>query len=104
MDQNPELPRTNEYGEAVTGISAEAFRGHELKSVIIPEGYDYIGDYAFADVQGPLEITLPRSISNISDNCFENSNVTIYGYNDSYAESYARNNKIKFLVIFEWEL
>ena len=103
-DEIPELPRTNEFSEPVSGVAADAFRGKAIRSLIIPDGYTVLGDHSFADLQGPLEITLPRSVADISADCFENSDVTIYGYNDSYAEDYARSHKIKFLVIFEWEL
>lgn len=103
FDQNPELPMFNEYNEPIAGIADEAFKGRDIVSVTIPEGYETIGDYSFSDIPS-LEITLPRSVSYIGDHCFDGSNVTINGYNGSYAEEYARNHKIKFLVIFEWEL
>lgn len=104
IDPAPEMPRYNEYGEFVTGIADEAFRGIEITSITIPEGYESIGELAFADDPVSLEITLPRSISSIGENCFENTTAVIYGYNGSYAEDYARKHKIKFLIIYEWEL
>lgn len=100
----PDLPRTNDYGEFVSGVADEAFRGLEISSISIPSGYQVIGDLSFADDPVPLEITIPRSVISISDDCFEGTEVTICGYNGSYAEDYARSHKIKFLVIFEWEL
>ena len=103
IEQDPELPIFNEYNEHVTGIADEAFKNNDIISVTIPDGYETIGDYSFSDIPS-LEISIPRSVSFIGDHCFDGSNVTINGYNGSYAEEYARNHSIKFLVIFEWEL
>ena len=105
FDENPELPVLSEYNEPVTGIADEAFKGNQtIKSVSIPEGYKTIGAYSFSEFSSALEISLPRSLSYIDDHCFDGTEVIIHGYNGSYAEEYARNHKIKFLVIFEWEL
>lgn len=104
IERVPELPRFNDYGEFVSGIADEAFRYAEISSITVPEGYETIGNLCFADNPVPMEITLPRSVVSIGDDCFEGSEVVIYGYNGSYAEEYARQHKIKFLVIFEWEL
>lgn len=102
-DAEPEMPEINDYNEIVSGIADEAFKGLNISSVIIPDGYEMIGDYSFADDPLDLTITLPRSVVSIGDHCFEGSNVTIKGYNGSYAEDYARSHRIKFLIIFEWE-
>lgn len=101
---NPDMPRVNEYSEFVYGIADDAFNGVALEKIVIPEGYERIGNYSFANNPSALDITIPRSISFIGENCFEGSNVVIRGYNGSYAEEYARNHRIKFLVIHEWEL
>ena len=103
FEQNPQLPMFNEYNEPVSGIADEAFKGKDIVSVEIPDGYESIGENSFSDISS-LEITIPRSVTSIGEHCFEGSNVIIHGYNGSYAEEYARNHKIKFLVIFEWEL
>ena len=103
FEQNPELPMFNDYNEPVSGIADEAFKGKDIVSLVIPDGYESIGENSFSDISS-LEITIPRSVTSIGEHCFEGSTVTIYGYNGSYAEEYARNHKIKFLVIFEWEL
>ena len=102
-DLTPDLPRVNEYGEFVTGIADEVFNGIEISSIEIPEGFESIGSLSFANDPLPLEITIARSVTNIADNCFSGSDVVIHGYNKSYAETYAREHKIKFLVILEWE-
>lgn len=103
-DSEPELPRMNEYMEFVSGIADDAFNGKDIISITIPEGYETIGNYSFANDPSPLDITIPRSVNNIGDNCFQGSDVTIHGYIDSYAEEYARLHRIKFIVIHEWEL
>ena len=88
----------------VTGIADEAFEGIEISSIIIPEGYETIGNLSFANDPVPLEITIGRSVNEIADNCFSGTETVIHGYIGSYAEEYARQHKIKFLVILEWEL
>ena len=103
-DSEPNLPRMNEYLEFVAGIADYAFRGKDIRLITIPEGYETIGDFSFADDPSPLEITIPRSVNSIGDECFSGSNVTIHGYSGSYAEEYARSHRIKFLIIHEWEL
>ena len=103
MERIPELPRMNDYDEYVAGIADEAFKGLEITSITIPEGYETIGNQSFANDPVPLEITVPRSVISIGNDCFEGTDVVFYGYNGSYAEEYARSHKIKFLVIFEWD-
>ena len=104
FDRNPELPRTSEFLEFVTGISDDVFNGKEITEIIIPEGYESIGERAFANDPVRLEITIPRSVIQIGDSCFEGTDVVIHGYNGSYAEEFSRMHRIKFLVIHEWEL
>ncbi len=103
MERIPELPRMNDYDEYVAGIADEAFKGLEITAVTIPEGYETIGNQSFANDPVQLEITVPRSVISIGNDCFEGTDVVFYGYNGSYAEEYARSHKIKFLVIFEWD-
>ncbi|MBQ6342724.1 MAG: leucine-rich repeat domain-containing protein [Anaerolineaceae bacterium] len=100
----PELPRTNEFLEFVSGISDDVFNGKEVSEITIPEGYESIGERSFANDPVPLNITIPRSVTHIGDSCFEGSDVVIHGYNGSYAEEFSRTHRIKFLVIHEWEL
>ena len=104
MERELQLPRLDEYGEYVTGIADEAFKEIEISSVTIPEGYETIGELSFANNPAALEITIGRSVTDIADNCFSGTETVIHGYNGSYAEEYARQHKIKFLVILEWEL
>lgn len=103
-DPEPELPRMNEYLEFVTGIADDAFNGNDFRLIKIPEGYETIGNFSFANDPSPLEITIPRSVTGIGDDCFAGSDVTIHGYSGSFAEEYARSHRIKFLIIHEWEL
>lgn len=101
---DPELPRTNEYSEFVTGIADNAFSGKEIREIVIPEGYESIGKYSFANDPVSLDITIPRSVIEIGEKSFENTVVTIHGYSGSFAEEFAQKNHVKFLIIHEWEL
>ena len=58
-------------GKKVTGIGEMAFMGcKNLKSIIIPEGVEWISNHAFAGCSGLKSITMPDSITSISDAAF----------------------------------
>ena len=66
----------------------------------IPDGVTNIGFSAFAGRTGLTGITIPDSVTSIGESAFYNCpDLTIYGKSGSYAESYARNNKIAYEVI-----
>ena len=107
--------------ERVTYIGDYAFEYcHNLESVTIPEGVEYIGDYAFGDA-GFLEVTIPASVKYIGECAFgfiadfdysfleTKEGFTIYGYTNSDADVYARENGLAFVSLgevspFEYEL
>ena len=71
-----------------------------LKSVTIPGNVTEISDRAFAYCTALDEVTIPESVKTISDSAFNGStNVTIYGVAGSYAETFAKNNSIKFSAL-----
>lgn len=69
-----------------------------LESVVLEEGIKTIYNYAFSKCTSLKEVFIPESVTKIeSKNAFYNSeNVTIYGYKDSYAQKFAKENNIPF--------
>ena len=89
--------------DSVTSIGAHAFDNCEnLESIKIPNSVTTIKEYTFSYC-GPLEITIPRSVTTIEDNAFNYCWATIYGYKDSYAETFAQNHSFEFKEIQESE-
>jgi hypothetical protein len=93
----------------VTSIGKAAFHACEaLKSINIPESVTNIGDYAFFGT-GLTSITIPKGVTDIgyqSIGYFYNGSgnavkegFTIKGCKDSAAETYARENNIKFIAL-----
>ena len=110
-----EIPKSVEY------IGEYAFSGCDsLESITIPDSVIYIGDYAFqfcsnlTSITIPdnmikicdytcefcdnlQSITIPDSVTSIGKNAFSGcKKLTIKGYAGSYAETYAKANKIPF--------
>ncbi len=75
-------------GKMVTAIESAAFNRTNLKSVVIPDSVEYIGDQAFAECKQLLTVTMPDNLkyigsdvfmsSPIYDNC-QNDFVTVRG-------------------------
>lgn len=66
-----------------------------FKTIPIPNGVTEIGDYAFYDCDSLTEITLPESVTKIGYKPFD-SDVTLYVPKGSYAETWAKENGMKF--------
>ncbi|WP_353095847.1 leucine-rich repeat protein [Tissierella praeacuta] len=66
------LPKTNESGEEITKIGAEAFKGKELISVVIPDTVTDIGDQAF-NSNNIENLIIPDSVKNIGKGSFSNN-------------------------------
>lgn len=94
------LPKTLTY------IKGCAFWGcTSLESVVIPDGVSTIEEYAFAECYSLKSVTIPKSVTSIGRELFYDltSDITIYGYEGSYAQnyvnSYTDSNKLKFVAI-----
>ncbi len=88
--------------ETVETIAASAFEGAvSLKSVYMGELVTDIGDMAFASCSALTKATIEAQIVSFGFLVFDGTheNFTIYGYNDSSAQSYASENGHKFSVI-----
>ena len=58
-------------------------------------------DEGFKDCTELTEITIPASVRFFGENVFanHNDNLTIYGYKNSEAEKYAKDNNIRFVAL-----
>lgn len=85
-------------GYPIAGIGDYAFMSLPgLRTVTMPEAVVSIGEYAFAENPNLVSVRIPRACNSISDNAFANSqNVTIIGYADSFAKTYAETNGLRF--------
>lgn len=87
--------------ETITSIGDSAFRGcNQITKLVIPYGVTVIEDYVFYEMEELREVTLPRSLKEIKTKGFSYpEKVTIYGYADSYAKTYADTNSIAFVAL-----
>ncbi|MDD5924082.1 MAG: leucine-rich repeat domain-containing protein [Clostridia bacterium] len=83
----------------VTMICYSAFDGcTNLKNVKISDSVTSIEAWAFQRCTNLTSVTIPNSVTYISDASFSYcDNLTIYAYSGSYAETYAKENNIKFV-------
>ena len=80
-------------------IEAEAFRGDRIHQVIIPDGAEEIKEYAFADNDYLYFVSIPDSVREIAENAFYNDpNLCIICNDGSYAEQWAIDNGIEFML------
>lgn len=71
--------------------------GNKNTNYIIPDTVSTIGNYAFTGCQYLETVTIKHNILLIAETAFWNCNqLTICGYTNSYVESYAKTNNIKF--------
>ncbi len=84
--------------EGVATIGDGSFgTSRSLKSIIIPKGVESIGDGAFFNCSSLSLIEIPESVKEIGDETFSNCEfLTIIAPEGSYAEQYAKGNKINF--------
>jgi hypothetical protein len=85
----------------VTSIGDDAFSDCErLINVIIPNSVTSIGEDAFWGCENLISITIPTSVTSIGSVAFcWCANLTIYGYTGSYAETYAKECGIPFVIL-----
>jgi hypothetical protein len=92
-------------GYAVTGIGESAFEECEgITSVTIPAGVTSIDEYAFCG--SDITIIIPAGVTHIADNAFDGSVVGFYVAKGSYAEQYAQENQIGYVLIdasWQWK-
>lgn len=93
------------FEQGITRIAPGLMQGAtKLIEVVIPEGVTSIGSSAFSGCTGLTKVKIPDSVTEIGSYVFDGcSSLTIYGYSKSYAETYANNNNIPFIVLDDEE-
>ena len=79
--------------------TAEYYAGKNLTTVEFQSGIEYIGAGSFNQATALKNIVLPCTVSAISSKTFcaiNKSEAVIYGTKDTYAEAYAKEQKIPF--------
>ena len=75
-----------------------SYKGDE-EIVEIPEGVTEIGDEVFCNYSDLRNIFLPRSLVKIGDDVFRKyKKLTIHAPAGSYAETYAKENGLRFVA------
>lgn len=68
-------------------------------AVELPEGLSSIGEFAFYDCEYLQRVTVPTSVTSIGGFAFEHCPaLTIFGAEGSFAEAFARDNHIPFVI------
>ena len=90
----------------VTKIYDNAFRNcKNLESVEIGSGITTIPATVFMNCEKLSAVLIPESVTSIDVTAFTNCpNISIYGYKDSYAQQFAEENSINFVLIPEYEI
>ncbi len=89
-------------GKTVTCIGKKTFeKNFHITSVNIPDSVTRIGNYAFWNCTSLTSVTIPNSVTSIGWRVFYGcGQLTIYGSSFSYAEKYAKEQKIRFSTNF----
>lgn len=85
-------------GASVVAVADRAFENQtRLSSVVLPEGVETVGWFAFSGCVALSSVTLPDSVRSISYGAFLNCNsaITIFCSKDSYAARYAQSYGMK---------
>ena len=88
--------------DRVATINTQTFTScHSLRTVKIGTGVRSIGYAAFAFCDNLSSITIPANVTSIDPSAFlfSTTNLTIYGYRYSYAETFATERNIRFVAL-----
>ena len=87
-------------GYRVVAIADSAFKGMHIKSVIVSDGVESIGWFAFEGCAYLTSITLPKSISSIAHGALgSGSSLTVFCHSDSFAVAYAKSYGLTYVII-----
>ena len=79
-------------GYPVISIGERAFEGADMTAVVLPEGVQDIGWFAFYNCHKLINVTVPKSVNSIGYAVFDGCGaLTLYCPKDSYTERYARS-------------
>ena len=91
------------FPKALKIIEDEAFEGTSVKTVILPDGLQYIGERAFDKIETLRKVYIPESAVYIADTAFyKGAAYTVYGIRGSYAEDWAKKHRVPFKEADIW--
>lgn len=94
-EKNVSLPKEID-GFRVISIGKETFRNTAVEAVILPEGLESIGWFAFYGCVGLQSIAIPSSVKTIEYGAFDGcTSLVIYCEKGSFAERYAKSYGIR---------
>lgn len=87
----------------ISVINGQVFQNcTSLTEFTVPNSVGTISDFSFAGCTSLEKVVIPKTVKNISAKAFLNCDkLTIYGYSNSYAETYADENGINFVALDE---
>lgn len=86
-----------ELPDGITRINDNSFSGNNtITRVKMPEGVRQIGEQAFAACSKLTEVEIPESATHIEGDAFLNTKATIFGYEYTMAQEYAKKYDIPF--------
>lgn len=85
----------------ISVINGQVFQNcTSLTEFTVPDSVNTISDFAFSGCTSLAKVVIPKAVKNIAPNAFSKcDNLTIYGYSNSYAETYAEENGINFVAL-----
>ena len=88
-------------GLRVTAIADSAFANTQISSVIISDGVEQIGWFAFNGCPRLTSVTIPSSVRSIGYSALGSapSALTVYCHSSSFALSYAKSYGLTYVVI-----
>ena len=85
-------------GHPVGAIGERAFEGAALTAILLPQGVESIGWFAFYGCEGLISVSLPESVSLIGYAVFDGCpKVTVFCPANSYAQRYVQSYGIAFV-------
>lgn len=96
--------KTVEIGKGVSNIPQFAFSSSPVDNVKLNEGVKIIEPNAFYNCTELNQINIPYSVTEIKDNAFRSSSLDlIYGYNNTYADDYAKTHNYNFFSLGDYK-
>ncbi|MBQ9113102.1 MAG: leucine-rich repeat protein [Clostridia bacterium] len=88
-------------GYRIVAIADGAFENTAVKSIIISDGIETVGWFAFNGCVKLRSVTIPSSVTSIGYSAFgaTDSSLTIYCHSDSFALAYAKSYGLSYTVI-----